>query len=169
MRDKHDRLTGGGPDRFEFDVQAVACQCIKRTEGFVHEQDGRVNGQSSCDSHPLAHAAGELVHVAMLKAFQMYQLNETPGFRRPFPGREASLAQAKLDIVLDVQPGKEGRFLEEQDTVSARSAHFTPVGPDGTPTGSFQSCDDAEQGGVATAARSKEADERACTDVSVKR
>src|SRR5437588_11299532 len=137
MRDKQDSLAGGGPDRFEFDVQAVACQCIQRAEGFVHEQDGRVYGQSSCDSHTLAHAAGELVHVAMLKAFQMHQLNETPGFRRSFPGRKTSLAQAKLDIVLDIPPGKEARSLKEQDTVSARPAHVTPVGPQATATRSI--------------------------------
>src|SRR5437660_1274683 len=150
-------------------MQAVACQGIQRTEGFIHEQDGRINGQRSCDGHTLAHAARELVHVAALEALQVHQFNETPGFGCPFPGREASLTQTKLDIVLDIQPGKKSRFLKEQDTISARSAYFAPVGPDGTAAGCFQAGDDAEQGGLATAARPEQAHELACRNIDVHR
>ena len=54
----------------------------------------------------LAHSARELMYITMLESFQMHQLNEVPGKSYPLSGRHTGLAQAKLDIPLDVEPGE---------------------------------------------------------------
>ena len=83
--------------------------------------------------------------IALFKAVQMHSLNETLSNRSPLPGRCTSLAQAEFNIVLDIQPGKERRFLEEQHPVSAWAAHYLSIGPDSPTTRSFQSRNNAEQ------------------------
>src|SRR5437773_12373487 len=76
--------------------------------------------------------------IALFKAVQMHSLDETSSNRSPLPGRCTSLTQAEFNIVLDIQPGKERRFLEEQHPVSAWAAHFLSGGPDSPTTRSFQ-------------------------------
>src|SRR5947209_5592673 len=49
MRDKEDRLAGGRPDGLKLSMEPVSCQCIQRSEWFIHEQDSRIEGESACN------------------------------------------------------------------------------------------------------------------------
>src|SRR5579859_4985681 len=137
---KQDRLVGRRPDGLKLSMQSITGQGIQRPEWLIHEQHRRVNCQRPRDSDPLAHSAGELMDITLFKAVQMHSLNETSSNRSPLPGWDTSLTQAEFNIVLDIQPGKERRFLEEQHPISAWTAHFLSIGPDCPTTRGFQSC-----------------------------
>src|SRR5438128_5022106 len=112
MSHKQDRLGGRRPDGLQFRMQSIACQGIQRPEWLIHEQYFWVNRQGPCNGYALAHPARELMNVAFFKAVQVHYLDEMPRNCSPLPGRYSSLAQAKLHIVLDIQPGKERCFLK---------------------------------------------------------
>src|SRR5689334_4685071 len=99
--------------------------------------------------------------VAALKAFEVHDFNKFLRNFLAFLCWYTHLSQTELDIVLHIEPGKKGGFLEKQDTVSSRSFHFFPISPDGTTAGLFETSDNTQQCGFTTTARSEETDELA--------
>ena len=65
VRDKNDRLSSCSPDLLQFLVQNVACLGIQSREGFIHQENFRVNGQCPRQGHALLHASGEFMDVGM--------------------------------------------------------------------------------------------------------
>src|SRR5947209_2543281 len=97
----------------------------------------------------------------------MHKFDEVLGKCTAFPGRYMDLTQAKLDIMLHVQPGEEGCFLKQEHAIGAWPLHFLVISPDGTGASAFQASNNVEQSRFATAARPKEADKLACLHVKV--
>ena len=65
VRDKNDRLPSCCPYLLQFFVQDVARLSVQRREGFVHQQNFRINGQSAGQRNPLLHSSGEFMNVGM--------------------------------------------------------------------------------------------------------
>src|SRR5438270_774470 len=63
--DEQDGDPGRRPHPLDLVVEQVACDGVEGAEGLVHQQDLRLLGQRSCQRHPLAHCARELVGSAV--------------------------------------------------------------------------------------------------------
>ena len=57
VRDEDDGAPGLGPNALQLVMQQVASLGIKGSEGFIHQQDVRLGGQSASQSYTLAHAS----------------------------------------------------------------------------------------------------------------
>ncbi|WP_275174847.1 hypothetical protein [Bradyrhizobium sp. CSS354] len=53
-----DRLAGRLPDTQEFAQKRLACLCIERSEGLVHQQNLGIVGEVARDRDALLHATG---------------------------------------------------------------------------------------------------------------
>ena len=65
MRDEQHGLARGEPQRFEVEAHLLARQRVERAERLVHQQQRRVVDQRARDRHALAHAARQLVRIAV--------------------------------------------------------------------------------------------------------
>jgi hypothetical protein len=97
----------------------------------------------------------------------MHQFKETPGLGRSLFTRHPSLAQSKLDVLLDIEPGEEGRFLKQENALCTGLTHPASIDPNFAAAGCFQSSDDTKERGLATSTRSKQADEFARGHVQI--
>src|SRR5438128_4141117 len=98
------------------------------------------------------------MHGTTLKPLQMHQFYKAT---RPLPSffcRQTDVTQAKLHVALDIQPGEKGGFLEEEYTIRAWTIYSLSISPNGPCTGLFQTRNNVEQCGFATAAGSQQAD-----------
>lgn len=70
MGDENHRGAGGAPDIQQHLLQALAGERIDGREGFIHEDDFRLDGEGAGNGEALAHAAGELRGVFVAGAAQ---------------------------------------------------------------------------------------------------
>jgi hypothetical protein len=97
----------------------------------------------------------------------MHQFKETPSLGRSLFARHPALPQSKLDVLLHIEPGEEGRFLKQEDALCTGLTHPASVNPDFAAAGCFQSSDDTKERGLATSTRSKQANEFARCHVQI--
>jgi hypothetical protein len=64
------------PNTQQLDIQLVARHRVKRSEGFIHEQQLRVHDQRAAKGDSLLHAAGKLMGIHFLETFQAHQLEQ---------------------------------------------------------------------------------------------
>src|SRR5258708_29542577 len=62
--DEDDGLAEAAGEGAEFALELGAGDGVERTEGLVHEQDGRIGGESARDTHALTLAAGKFAGAA---------------------------------------------------------------------------------------------------------
>ena len=67
VSDENDGFAKAMRQGAEFALQLGAGDGIERAEGLIHKKDGWIGGESACDSHALALAAGEFAGVAVSK------------------------------------------------------------------------------------------------------
>ena len=63
----------------------------------------------------------------------------------PLVAPHSSLAQTKLDILLNVQPGEQRCFLEQQYAIRTGTANLFPVCEDASAARRFQTGDNTEE------------------------
>ena len=167
--DEENSLAGRSPNRLKLKLEAVAGQGIERTERFVHQQHRRVKGERTSEGGALAHAARELVDETVLEAGQVDEINEVAGGTGAGGGGDAGLPQAKLDIMLDIEPREERGLLKEQHPVGAGATHGVRSGENGPGARGFEASDEAEQRRLAATTGAKQTDKLTGTDLKVKR
>ena len=70
MGDKDNGLTHFLLDAQQLKLQVVFYQGVKGGEGFVHQENVRVIGQSAGDANPLLHATASLANLFTFPAFK---------------------------------------------------------------------------------------------------
>ena len=78
VRDEDDRLARGAPDALDLALQDLARLRVERGERLVHQQHGGIGRQRARDGAALAHAARELVRVAVLEAPEVHRAAAAP-------------------------------------------------------------------------------------------
>ena len=68
------RAAGLLPDLQELQVETLPRHLVERAEGLVHQQEGRVERERTCDRDPLLHPARELPGPARLEPAELHQL-----------------------------------------------------------------------------------------------
>src|SRR5580698_2918257 len=76
MRDKDRGNAGARPYLQQFALQLLACQCIERSERFIHQENVGVVGQHTRDRDALFHAARKLTGIALGEAFEADHFDE---------------------------------------------------------------------------------------------
>src|SRR5579884_1935843 len=89
----------------------------------------------------------------------MHQFDETARQGCPLFPAHPGLPQAKLNVALHIQPGKERGLLEKQDAIRAGASYRLTTGIDGASGGRFKPGDNAQQGRFAAAAGAEQANE----------
>ena len=102
-------------------AQGLRGQHVERRERLVHQQDLRLHDQRPREADALAHAAGKLLRIGR---FEAVEPDDVDRLQRPLAGlveRHAVGAQADLDIVEHVEPGKQREALEHHRDVPRRA------------------------------------------------
>ncbi len=169
MGDQEDGLAALAPDREQLGLHDFARLCVERGKGLVEQQDARIDCECARHVDALAHAARELVRVVALEASETRHGDE---FFRDLRGLRPGLARKREPIghVLDHGlPGQQRILLEHHGAVRAGLSDAGAVHEHGTVGRLQQSVDDAQQRGLAAAARAHDRDELALTDREVDR
>src|ERR1035441_8466009 len=77
------------PELHQFTAQVLGREHIERGKRLVHEQDFRLRRQGARESHTLLHAAGELLWVRILEAFQTDRIQRVERLPMPFALRRS--------------------------------------------------------------------------------
>src|SRR4051812_41853715 len=163
--DEDDGLPGVLPDADELGEEHVARLRVERAEGLVHEQHLRVAGEGAGQRHPLLHPSGELVDAGgrePREADEAQQLLDAGGdavLRYP------RLLQRIGDVARDVAPGKERVVLEEHRPIGAWAADAIAAEEQLARVGLVEAGEEVQQGGLAAAARTAQAEELTGLDV----
>ncbi len=154
----------GGPYPLQLVLQARAGESVERAERLVEQEDPRPVDQATGDGDPLRHAARELVRIGILETVQPHQ-RDVFGDRVPALGlAQSGIEQAERDVLRHGQPRKQPRLLEHQAAIEARRRDALAVERHAAVEVGVQSCDEAQQGGLAAAARSHDRQEAAGLD-----
>src|SRR5579883_157330 len=89
----------------------------------------------------------------------MHQFDETARQACSLFAAHPGLPQAKLNIALHIQPGKECGLLEEQNAIRAGASYRLTTGIDGAGGSRFKPGDNAQQSRFAAAAGAEQANE----------
>src|SRR5215469_4932824 len=78
VRYDHNRLANALLESAEFRAELVARERIERSEGFVHQQEGRVGGERPGYAHSLSLPAGKLMWISAqeLAGFEAHKLEQ---------------------------------------------------------------------------------------------
>ena len=74
---------------------------VERAQRFVHEQHVRIAGQGAGQSHPLLHAAGQLVDRVVLEVRETHQRQILPRLRPARGAGHALELEAELGVLDD--------------------------------------------------------------------
>src|ERR1017187_10643308 len=119
MRDEQYGLPRPLVDLLYLELEGLARPDVERPERLVHQQYPRVHGQRPRYRDPLPHPAGKLVSVGPRELGQPDHLYVLGGDLASFFLRHSLLLQAEGDVILDVEPGKEGILLEDHHDIGA--------------------------------------------------
>ena len=95
---------------------------VERAERLVHQQDLRIERERARERGALAHAAGKLRRIAVLKAAEPDQIDEGLRALFPFVARKLHALQPVQHVAAHGLPGKQGEVLEYDATVGAGRA-----------------------------------------------
>jgi len=136
MGDEHDGFAETAGEGAEFTLEFGAGDRIERAEGLVHEQDGRIGGESACDADALALAAGEFAGAAMgefagIETDKLEHFLDAGGGARGVPVFQSG---DEGDIFCDGEMGEEAGILNHITDAAAEA--------DGVPDGGRAALDE---------------------------
>src|SRR5712692_2201574 len=154
------------PDAQELVAHPGARDLIERTEGLVHEQEGRVEDERARDRDALLHAAGELVRMRLRECAEADERQDLIGAAESLGPRALVQLEPELDVRADRTPRKQRGLLEhEADVLRAlRLLRGTTADLDASDRRLDEAADDPEERGLAAAARTDERDELVLAD-----
>ena len=150
MGDEEHHLAGALPDVEDELLHRFAGERIERPQRLVHEHQFGIGGQRAGDADALLHAAGQLVDCAPGEVLQPDQPELFHRHLAPPGGRDATHAQAELDVVYHVEPGHQGVLLEHDAAIGARTVDRVAVELDRAFGGRQEAGDAVEQRRLAT-------------------
>src|SRR3954452_18551723 len=129
MRDKNDRFAQRFSELQKFVLQLRAGDGIKRTKGFVHEQNCGISGKRPCQSNSLSLAARKLVWISasILLERQSHQVQYLTHARCDPRSLPALQFRNQRDIFFHGVMRKKPCFLDGVTDVTAKLNHV-PVG-----------------------------------------
>lgn len=172
VRDGEHRRTQLVEHAAQFHDQTLAQAPVELAERFVeHEQPGP-RGERPCQRHPLLLTAGQRGDGAALGARQADEVEQLGDTSPLFSARLAPHAQSEGDIAADVTLRKELMVLEHESDAAPVHGHPRLVAalqqhPSGVRR--LKAGDDAQQGGLAAAARPQHADDVVRGDLQIHR
>jgi len=159
--DEENGLPGLAQKLLEVSVEPLAGECVQGAEGLVAQEHAGVEGEGPGQSHALLHAARELVDQGALEPAEVDLGEELPDHRVEVVPSHPPLPEAEGDVVEDVEPGEEGRLLEDHDPIGAGADDPGAVQGDLARAGGDEPRDQVEKGRLATAGRANQGDELA--------
>lgn len=133
---------------------------VQGREGLVHQEDLRFHGEGAGDGHALPHAAGERGGVGALEFGQTHPAQPLPGACVGLLAGDALDVEAEADVGQDGLPVVDAVVLEDHGGgVTGVGAQFQLAR-----RGAQQAGRDAQEGGLAAAGGSDDADELAPGD-----
>ena len=138
------------PDADQFALHLQPGQAVELAEWLVQDEQAGVVDQGPGQGGPLRHAAGDLVRVGGVEAFESHQVQRlVHAVAEPFqlaPGFEP-----ERDVGADGAPGIERRVLEHEHAGRVGAGDWRGVGQDVPLAGQFQARHQSQQGGLAAA------------------
>ena len=140
--DQNDRRRFRGMDVEEEILHSEPSQRIESTEWFVEHKHTGTASESSSESRPLCHSAGDLARAKMTRLLELHEVKELcdPGLSN---GAIRAAGQTNFDVSHDRTPRQEPRLLErngaplvdadEHATVDANLAGTGCIEPDDLP------------------------------------
>ena len=119
------------------------------------------------DRDTLAHSAGELVNVAVLKFSQMHQAQIVLRLLAALGFGQAFHLHAEFDVLPDREPGKQSVLLEDQDAVGARALNGIAIHQDLAGGWSLQAGNQVQQSGFAAAGGADNAEKFSRANVEI--
>ncbi len=156
MGDENHRLLFVVEQSDEVFLELAPCLLVDRREGLVHEQHVGVDGQRAGEPDALAHAAGELVGIAILEP---RQTDFGDVFTRDvitliLP--DTAQLETECDVAQHRRPGHEREILEDESALRTGLGDFAAVHEYIAGGRLEQAGDDLEQRGLTAAARSEQ-------------
>ncbi len=165
VSDEHHGLPEAFPDRQQLALQELARIGVDGSEGLVHQQHLRTEGERAGDADALAHAAGEVVGKRCLEALEPDQLDRPLNLLIDLGLRHAGEDQREGHVLADRLPGEEAELLEHHRRLPRRPADHFAVELDRALVGEDEAVEDAQQRGLAAAARAEQAHEFVLMDL----
>ena len=161
MGDEHHGLGGARQDLGNLALELLARDGVERAERLVQQQDLRVERERAGDADALLHAARQLMRIVVRKAVQADETHEARDALTGLGGFNAGDLEPEGDVLGDRQPGKQVELLEHHR--ARRRGLLNPPARhrDGAARRGLQAVQDAQQGGLAAAARADDRDELA--------
>ena len=152
---------GARPDAQEILLQLLARLRIERAERLIHEDEDGLAHQCPRDPDALLHAARELVRIVLREGGEPHEIEEVARLLAPLRYGKAVDLQRKLDVGHHRAPGQQSEALKHHAGVLARRGDLASLDGDPAFVGSDEPGREAQQGGLAAAARAKERDQLA--------
>src|SRR5581483_6715920 len=174
VRDEDRGVAGAIVQRAEPAPQILAHLRIERAERLVEQQHARLDRERARERNALLLPAGELVRIALLQSRQLHELEQFLhatldlgcGGTMPFVAH----AQAERDVLADRHVLEQRVMLEHE--ADAPSLHRQPrrvffAELDLTGVDALETCDRAQQRGLARSRRAEQRDQLAGSDVEI--
>ncbi len=128
MSDEDHRRLGLVPDPKHLLLHLLACHLVQRPKRLVHQQQRRVERESSGDGDPLLHPAGQLPGVVLV---ELGELNQIEHLCRGASVVDAHDLQGQLHVLGDGPPVEKGGLLEHDAVVAVGSSSSRRLAVDG--------------------------------------
>src|SRR5690606_25782269 len=164
--DEHDGLLMVLADLEQEVLHAQPGERIERGEGLIEEEHIRLCSQATREPHALGHAAGELVRPG-IGALAQPDLGEESRDAVGLRALALATARTERDVAGNGSPGQQPWLLEDDGTALVRDGNAATADGDLSADGLLQTGDQAQDGGLATAARAENRNELAAIDSKV--
>src|SRR5438270_9782677 len=144
-----DRRRARRPQREQFVLHECPRLHIERGKGLVHQEDPRVVDQALRQADPFAHAARELVRVAIFEAGQADARDPLLCLLAGVPIGDAVIARAGGDVPQHRLPGENGVALDDVAGALGDTANRFARDQDLTSAGSLEPGDQGQRRGLA--------------------
>ena len=156
-------------DLHELLLQVAPAEGIEGPEGFIEQQQLRLDRQGAGDRHPLAHAAGQFAGQLVAGMAQAHHLDVLLHQGLAVLAGEAGhhLIDGQGDVLLHREPGQQRVVLEHHHLVGARALHRFAIHQHRAARGQIEAGDHVQQRALATAGVADQGDEFAFADVEI--
>src|SRR6185312_16708655 len=167
VRDEQHRLAALVPDAQKLGLHDLAGLGVERREGRVHQQDLWIDRERACEIDALPHAARKLTRIITLEAAEPDQAQQGEDALLDLGAGLAADLEADHGVGQDSAPGQQIVGLEDEAAIGAGVGHHTAVEAHRPAARRLEAGDDAQQRGLAAAARPDDGDELAGADREV--
>ena len=122
-QDRGDRHSSFAPEVEQVGAQCFRRQHVERRERLVHQQHFWMHDERTGKSHPLTHAAGELLRVGAFVAVQTDQIDGGEGPLVALLRRDPLRLEPDLDILEHREPGKQREGLKHHRDLGGGAIH----------------------------------------------